>query len=507
MSWLHAESRVLKNVTNHLLINLFFNYALILGMIGGICMYGSFPLFFFKFQTSATEYQKLVAIAFLPWSCKALVGAISDSTPIFGYHKRWWLVGSSIALCVSMVGVAYSQKDEDAVGWLLLASTSVMISNTLWEGQYANLVSFANADPRGVAFCWGMYMLGMGFGGLLVGLCGNKDGSQIHRAFLAAAPVAVVPLPYLIFYPDITLAGDRSDTAMTEQLLDDSEEVGTPKPLRQKPTAREWGLAFWLSSTSIVLIFILLFGTHHAAKIAVSFCAIIAVVSIGGVFNVYEQLMSCLCVVSLCHQMFWVNIQGALNSFFTAGPECFYDGPNFDLTFYYSVVQTISCVVGVAAALFYAGVLSRFDIRTALISAIVFRITTGIFDLVIIQRWNIRYLHLPDKVFYVLGDAIASEAATILVMLPLKTRASKMMLHGRTTTAYAILDSYQFLGLSISRIMGIVMTEGLGVRASQLTGCDWTQLPILVAMAHMVFPVLSLVLCWLLVPRTIVKID
>jgi hypothetical protein len=83
-------------------------------------------------------------------------------------------------------------------------------------------------------------------------------------------------------------------------------------------------------------------------------------------------------------------LQGALDSFYTAGPLCFHDGPNFDLVFYYTVVQIVSSVVGLGAAGLHAGVFSKWDIRSAEINAIVFRIVTGLFDLVIIQRWNKR---------------------------------------------------------------------------------------------------------------------
>jgi hypothetical protein len=104
-----------------------------------------------------------------------------------------------------------------------------------------------------------------------------------------------------------------------------------------------------------------------------------------------------------------------------------------------------------------------------------------------------------------MGDAIAGEAAMILVMLPLKTLASKLMPRGRATTSYALLDSFQFMGISVSRIVGIVMTRAFEVRASATTGCNFTQLSTLVAMAHMVMPILSLALAWAIVPRAIVK--
>lgn len=104
-----------------------------------------------------------------------------------------------------------------------------------------------------------------------------------------------------------------------------------------------------------------------------------------------------------------------------------------------------------------------------------------------------------------MGDAIAEEAAIILAMLPLKILASKIMPRGKATTSFAILSSFQFLGMTVSRILGIIMTEAMGVRASKVTGCDFSMLPPLIAMCHQVFPTLVIGAAFLLVPRTIIK--
>lgn len=105
-------------------------------------------------------------------------------------------------------------------------------------------------------------------------------------------------------------------------------------------------------------------------------------------------------------------------------------GPGFDLNFYLGVVQIIGSAVGLGAAAFYAFVVAGFDTRTALLGAVTFRIATGIFDLVIAQRWNRVYLGVDDKAFFVMGDAVASSAAGMLAMLPIKTLASRVIAGG-----------------------------------------------------------------------------
>lgn len=175
---------LLNNVSNNVMINLVLNYGLILGTVGGICMFGSFPLFYYKFAMTAVEFQKMVTIAFLAWSGKAFVGAVTDTYPLFGYHKRWVLVAASIVMSSMLLGVAYAESAFAAILFLLCASAAAMVNNALWEGLYAGMVAHLRADPRGVSFSWGMYMAGLGLGAVMVGVFGNDtSGTFDVRAF------------------------------------------------------------------------------------------------------------------------------------------------------------------------------------------------------------------------------------------------------------------------------------------------------------------------------------
>lgn len=367
---------------------LFANYGILLGVVGGICMDGAFPLFFYKHNTTATEYQTNVTIAFSLWACMALVGAVSDTFPIFGHHKRYYLIGASVVQVLSLIGVAESTTANAARLFLLLAATAVMVTNTLWEGLLANMVSFMRVDARVFPTVWGMYMVGLGMGAVVVGTLGNgRDGSNIQTAFLVAAMLSLIPLILLLAFPNDVLPGDSVHSLMTEERLLENAAAG-----RYKPTPAEWTLAAFLSGGSLLLTFVLLVGAHDAAAVSFGFCVVIVGIAVKLLWRTYKdnRLFCSLCTMSLIQHTGWILITGALDSFYTAGPECFAGGPNFDLVFYYSIVQLISCVVGVLAAIFSAGISSRADTRTVLVGAVTFRIVTGLFDLIIVQRWNIR---------------------------------------------------------------------------------------------------------------------
>ena len=239
----------LKNVSQTTLYNLIVNYGLVLGLLGGVCLWGSFPLFYIHFNQTALEYQQLVSITLLPWSCKALVGAISDRYPIFGWHKRWYLVFSNTLLFISMIGVAISSDAKHAAAWLIFSSFSIMINNTLWEGQYANMVRFLKADTKGISFSWCIYMVGLALAAIIVG----PSSHVIKFVYGLVAPIALLPLPWLFLYPDDTLPGDRKHQMTVPSLLEEKSQI-----INSPITNKDWFMSVWLAGSSCLLIVVLL---------------------------------------------------------------------------------------------------------------------------------------------------------------------------------------------------------------------------------------------------------
>lgn len=217
-----------------------------------------------------------------------------------------------------------------------------------------------------------------------------------------------------------------------------------------------------------------------------------------------DSIFTGLCIVSFASHLLWIDIDGPLDAFFTAGSTCIWNGPNFDLVFYFTVVQLVSSVVGIGATVGNAMTFWKYDIRTALLGAMVFRITTGLFDLIMVQRWNIE-IGISDKIIFLFGDAVVAEAARILVMLPIKMLASQILSSGKVTMSYSLIDSFQFLGISISRIVGIILSKSLSVNAEHDGDCNFERLPQLVAFSHMVFPILTLTAIYMLIPRILLS--
>lgn len=199
-------------------------------------------------------------------------------------------------------------------------------------------------------------------------------------------PLPLLPIPFLVWTPNETLPGDHVHSL---RYLDNERLLSASSSECEKPTPQEWRLVITLFLSSVLLVVIMLFGTHNAAKIALGACMLVTGVIFALLHNTYsDPIFKALCTISFVHQACFFILDGALDAFYTAGDECYEDGPHFDLNFYYGIVQVVSCVVGVFAAWANAGMTSRVDTRSCFISAIAFRIFTGIFELIIIRGWN-----------------------------------------------------------------------------------------------------------------------
>lgn len=92
-------------------------------------------------------------------------------------------------------------------------------------------------------------MVGLAIAAMIVGPSSNV----IHIVYGIVAPLALIPLPWLIFYPSDTLPGDKKHMMTVPSLLhDDSQRIISPI------TKQDWVMSLWLASSSCLLIIVLL---------------------------------------------------------------------------------------------------------------------------------------------------------------------------------------------------------------------------------------------------------
>lgn len=109
-------------------------------------------------------------------------------------------------------------------------------------------------------------------------------------------------------------------------------------------------------------------------------------------------------------QALYVNIGGASDFWFTAGPECVPNGPHFSYVYYITYASLVGSAAGMVGVALFQAFLSQGTFRRAFCTTLLLKLVASLFDLFIITRDNIRF-GIPDKVAFMLGDASKSADA------------------------------------------------------------------------------------------------
>ena len=84
----------------------------------------------------------------------------------------------------------------------------------------------------------------------------------------------------------------------------------------------------------------------------------------------------------------------------------------------------------------YQNFLSGWRFRHALIFTIVIGALAPMVDLAIVMRWNVK-IGIPDKVFFLLGNAIFENLVTILQSIPFSSIYAKISPPGMESAVFA----------------------------------------------------------------------
>jgi hypothetical protein len=115
-------------------------------------------------------------------------------------------------------------------------------------------------------------------------------------------------------------------------------------------------------------------------------------------------------------QALYVNIGGASDYWFTADATCVPGGPAFSFTYYITTASVIGSIAGMVGVSLFQMFLSRGTYRAAFCTTLGLKLLASLFDLFIVRRDNIRF-GIPDKVAFLLGDAIIASIIGMLYVM------------------------------------------------------------------------------------------
>mmetsp|Transcript_63802 Transcript_63802/g.152152 ORF Transcript_63802/g.152152 Transcript_63802/m.152152 type:complete len:581 (-) Transcript_63802:182-1924(-) len=469
---------------------LLLNYLGLKGLMNQLVMAATLP-FFQHMQVNATESQLATMVAMIPWSMKGFIGVLSDIVPIGRYHKRGYLLMSSIAGLLGLLALSTLSIAELDEAWVWRMATLFCLVNfmvatydLLCEGKYSEVMREKGSGSEVLTLVWSCLNFGAFVAALAVGVL-LHDALDAQRLIWGCTPLAIA-LAWR------SCAGD----------------------LPEEP-ARSWR-SLILKAQSEPGLFLLAFG-----MVAVTLLTAVATACLGRDARAVIALFSSLALIWAAFkalpatmarsnlylfmtQVASLDLTGPLSYFYTGQPACVADGPGFSYNYYLSVSNAVGALGAALGAVVFQ-YMQAWQFRTAFIVTTMIQVVASAFDLVIVTRMNVQ-MGVSDEAAYLFGDAACQSIAAQMATMPMALLTARLCPRGAEATVFAILAGFQNFGSAVSTVLGSHLADSMGVYAKGLDGpCNFEQLPQLIFFAHMLAPLLCIPFTWCLVPAAAIN--
>lgn len=444
--------------------------------------------YFKSINITGEKYQSYGTVAQTPWALKAAIGLLSDTVPFFGYHKRSYILLVSVlgTISVALLGLVQLSAATASIGAILLLLTNLQLAavDLLCEGKYAEMmVAKPESGSDLVTYVWALYMTGTFLGSLIVGPMADRVNPRY--IFLVCLPLAAQ-----VIFP--TAAGWLPD----RQLPPGERGVRMDK-IRTHPDLFKLSIAMTVGASAVGAVALVGSG---AMQSIISTIAAILLCIMGSMW--LPPMLARANLYMFLSNMLYVSLPGALDYWFTGNPECVPNGPHFSNTYYITYASLVGSLAGGLGVACFQRFLSRGRFRTAFWTTCVVKLAASFFDIAIVKRYNMRF-GVPDKVAFMLGDAVIFQVAYTLDFMPAVVLTSKVCPKGMESSVYALLASYQNLGSNMARTLGVALIHMLGINTvkTDTKPCDFTNLPLAIFIGHILLPLLVFPLVFILIPN------
>ena len=109
---------------------------------------------------------------------------VSDLYPLFGYHKRSYIICAAVMGCTAWLGLAALNLTPVTTAILLFTATlQITASDLLCEGKYASVMKEKpESGSSMVSFVWGCYQLGALLAACIVGPVADRYDPKVGCA-------------------------------------------------------------------------------------------------------------------------------------------------------------------------------------------------------------------------------------------------------------------------------------------------------------------------------------
>lgn len=452
----------------------------------------------FRNRVDAATLQIYIMICMIPWSIKPLFGLFSDYILILGYHKRGWLLISlffgTLSAILLLIQNASSSHPYLLVICFVGINFEIALYDLLSEGKYAEI----RRDNKELGSDLTTFTQMLQTAGQLSGVCivGFISDLQLFVVLYVLALVfCVLPLAP-------TLLGWLSEPPPPEgggrQLFKISNPLGLRDDFPKIVVVFICGLAGVVVSVltttipdptgplvglgvGLLFLGVILYGTHHAFHAQPLITAV-------ALYQVITALSS-------------PAIGSELDYFYTATPECLPDGPHFSYAYYISYSGIVGTALALTATLVYHFFLSKLRFRPVLLITTILVCLAGLSDLFIVSRLNIR-LGIPDKVAYMVGEAVLEPLLGTLNWIPVSALIALSAPKGMEASCFAFLAGLSNFARMMSELSGsiIIRFTSTLVEEGGAQNCNFDSLWWLILLCHVSFPLVIGVLATWLIP-------
>jgi hypothetical protein len=117
-------------------------------------------------------------------------------------------------------------------------------------------------------------------------------------------------------------------------------------------------------------------------------------------------------------QALYFSTSGASDYWMTAEEDCVPGGPHFSYTYYSTFTSVVGSVFSIIGVALFQRTMSSWNFRPVFWVTTMIRVLASLVDIVMVKRWNLTVLGIPDPVFYLLGDAIIYQVVYTLDFMP-----------------------------------------------------------------------------------------
>jgi len=240
------------------------------------------------------------------------------------------------------------------------------------------------------------------------------------------------------------------------------------------------------------------------------YCLLFSVVLIGAAFWALPPMIAKANAYLYLCKLMALSAGGALTFFYTKpnnGDPC-PNTPGFDLVFYSTYAGFADKFATLAAIILFQRVVSKWRARPAFWLTTVATCVAALFDIIIVERWNIAW-GIGDRAMYFFGSTCIEGLTDTLDELPATMLISHLCPKDVETTVFAILIAMTNLGGNIAGYISTDVQVWLNVKYADkvcdnpvygLLGFEFSAMSWILIIGNIILPLMTIPLTWVLIP-------